>query len=117
LTNTSFDIIIYSLENLEMAFGKVLDISTIHVNPEDLQILEDNQEDLFSVFGKSEFGCILSVGCDEYLEEQLGDFRELGLSELFINVYKFAIKHDCMFINFDADAENTPELQTSEEWT
>jgi hypothetical protein len=99
-----------------MGFLQYLDISTIHVHPNDLKILEKNHKKLFSTFGKSEYGCIFSVGCGDYFEETLGDFRYLKLSELFIDVVKLAVKHDCMFINFDADGSKFPELQTSDQW-
>lgn len=87
-------------ENNEGIF-RYLDCSTVHVKPEDMDLLITT-ESLVSIQHK--YGAFVNVpNPDEEGEAIYDRIREQGFSEEVIRILKFSYANNCYWINFDAD--------------
>lgn len=84
-----------------MAIIKCLDLSTGHV-PENFAKIKIPFRRVSHTYGWILF---LSTLDDEKDEKQLANHKFLS------EIYKYAKKHDCNIVNFDADAESIDELE------
>ena len=94
-------------KEFEMGAEKFLDASTGYITDEDrLKLLDDPTAFPTRVI-PHEFGWWINVPSIEYLEEddKLHQIKQCGYSDLFVNLIKFAAKHDCWCINLDCDGE------------
>jgi hypothetical protein len=82
---------------------KMLDISTRHITPGDATLLGERgfHEFPLTVYLKREYGWFILVSED--VEED--ELREAGLSEAFVNVFRYAKAAGAGWIMLDADGD------------
>ncbi len=88
-----------------------LDISTAHVTARDSEILGSLPNHVLPVtVTEHGYGYFVRFSEDVPMEEIAEKSRELGLSDAFVGVLRYAKERRCFLINLDADAEQADDL-------
>lgn len=90
-----------------MPVYQYLDLSTAHLTDEDRHELAHGLCPLRVI--EHDYGWWVHVPGDDDITDRLAAVSET-MSEAFVGVLKHANKHGCNWINFDADADEEPEL-------
>ncbi len=103
----------------------MLDCSTIHVRPSDMELLGETPGEGRStevLAYPNEYGAFVYVPSPPEIAEDFKDredylaiLRSDGFSESFIKVLEFAASKNCIWIKFDGDGHVWEELDNKEE--
>mgnify|MGYP001601676059 FL=1 len=105
-----------------MAIHKMLDCSTAHITRHDNELFTEHARvaefnssvhDFLPVrMSPHEHGYIVFVSDKEGHADRLRAISDAGLSDAFVGLYDFAVKHDCFLINLDSDGDVIEGLPT-----
>lgn len=90
------------------AIKKVLDLSSLHVTPREMDLMNDRLCVIRCV--EHRYGAVVFLP-DEVSEGSLDDWRDVPN---LLAAVRLALKHGCAMINFDCDAQVIAELPTFE---
>jgi len=93
-----------------MAVHRYVDMSTAHITPEDMDILE-TQENLGVVVYNYPEGVFVYVPPEEDLPTTLGAAQERGLSDSFCKALTYASQQGAYLLRLDADGDMIEDPQ------
>ena len=102
---------------MKLDIDKVLNLSTIHITEDDNIILTQITEDGHPEAGwviSTDYGFMIFVppgGNTEEVAEHVHGFKQVGMSNAFIDLYKLAAEQQCTWLRLDCDIPEVDGLQ------